>query len=419
MPDGKEPDDVTTGDSIGDAIRHELDAISRAEPVADPVGGWQSGGGATGSVPFGGSKFTYHDPSQDSLSTRYPKAQFTEFPERKEARDIVDPGARVEKWADVAMWAAPPHTDPQRPKVTVSMCTPDPLGVMAMVNAQYTGRNLTSPGQVTDAERREAWEAATVSKLSETPLEWIQWSINFENVSRGFTHQLVRTRLATYAQESQRFGVKDNIGDAVKLPPSLAGTLPWHEFEREMVAEGVDPGINASKEQMWRRQWDDVLDAIAITYGSLVDSGMPAEDARGLLPTNMLTRVHMRVDMKTLLNLAGMRLCTQAQFEWRAVFAELAKAIRTYGARYDTARWQYELIADSFRPVCYAVGHCPMQAKSDRHCSIRDRVEFLAGERIPSTQWENPEATGPANVIQPVMWLADPTAARVAPGQEK
>jgi flavin-dependent thymidylate synthase len=315
------------------------------------------------------------------------------------------------------MWQAPAHEDPQKPKVTVSMVTPDPLGVMAMVNAQYTGRNLTRSGQVTDEERREAWHAATVSKLSETPLEWIQLSINFENVSRAFTHQLVRTRMATYAQESQRFAVKDDIYNSVKLPPSLAGTIPWGEFEEQCESEGVTWVGNTSQEQQWRGTWETALSSIQSAYRYLVDSGMPAEDARGLLPTNMLTRVHMRVDMKTLLNLAGMRLCTQAQFEWSAVFAELAKALRNIVPEGHPWRWQYEFIADSFRPVCFAEGHCPMKAKSDRYCSIRAQVDRFEAIGVPSSEWERDKAWNLGiRPIHPAQWLADPTAARVAPG---
>lgn len=320
----------------------------------------------------------------------------------------------VQKWADVAMWKAPEHTDPQKPRVTVSMVTPDPLGVMAMVNAQYTGRNLTSPSQVTDDERREAWHAATVSKLSETPLEWIQWSINFENVSRAFTHQLVRTRMATYAQESQRFAVKEGLASATKLPPSLAGTMSLEEWNEP---GGLDMYRDPSPQQLWRNVWDEVLASVESGYEQLVANGMPAEDARGLLPTNMLTRVHMRVDMKTLIKLAGERLCTQAQFEWRAVFAELAKAIREYPGLPEHDSWQLDLIASSFRPVCYQVGHCPMQAKSDRHCSIRAQVDEFELHGVPSSEWEHGSET--LHPIRPKQWLADPTAARVAPGADR
>lgn len=350
------------------------------------------------------NKNDYNDPPDPDDEWTDAEQHSTHYPP-----SAVDaPSGTLQKWADVAMWQAPAHKDPQKPKVTVSMVTPDPLGVMAMVNAQYTGRNLTSPDQVTDEERREAWHAATVSRLSETPLEWIQWSINFENVSRAFTHQLVRTRMATYAQESQRFAVKQDLADAVKLPPSLTGTVSLREFIEQCEREGVDPEVNASETQRWRNEWDRCLSSIARAYGLMVDHGMPAEDARGLLPTNMLTRVHMRVDMKTLLNLAGMRLCTQAQAEWRAVFAELAKAIRLYALDQPVEHhWQYHIIQSSFRPVCWAAGKCTMKAKSDRFCEIRADVDGLEEDGIPSSEWDR--------IIQPARWL-DPTAARVAPG---
>lgn len=326
----------------------------------------------------------------------------------------------VQRWADVAMWAALKHDDPQHPKVTITMLYGDPLGMMAMVNGMYTGKVYRSPFEVTDAERREAWQAATVSKLSETPLEWIQMSILFENVSRAFTHQLVRTRMATYAQESMRFAVKGDVANSTKLPPSLAGTVSGKEWAARYgnVIEPPDEG----REQRWRNRWDRALDSIDEAYSANVDDGMPAEDARGLLPTNILTRVHDRIDMKSLLHLAGMRLCTQAQFEWREVFAQVAQSLRNLVPESHPWRWQYELMADSFRPVCFAAGHCPMQATSDRHCSIRPQVEAFATAGVPSSDWEKEKAdrdnglSDNLDPIRPEQWLADPTAARVAPG---
>jgi flavin-dependent thymidylate synthase len=326
----------------------------------------------------------------------------------------------VQRWADVAMWPALKHDDPQHPKVTITMLYGDPLGMMAMVNGMYTGKVYRSPFEVTDAERREAWEAATVSKLSETPLEWIQMSILFENVSRAFTHQLVRTRMATYAQESMRFAVKGDVANSTKLPPSLAGTVSGKEWAARYgnVIEPPDEG----REQRWRNRWDRALDSIDQAYSANVDDGMPAEDARGILPTNILTRVHDRIDMKSLLHLAGMRLCTQAQFEWREVFAQVAQSLRNLVPESHPWRWQYELMADSFRPVCFAAGHCPMQATSDRHCSIRPQVEAFATAGVPSSDWEKEKAdrdngfSDDLDPIRPEQWLADPTAARVAPG---
>lgn len=340
-------------------------------------------------------------------------------------------GKQVQKWADNAMWSAPQHDDPQHPKVTLTMAPADPLGQMAMVNGMYVGKIYTSAYQITDAERRQAWQDFAKSKLSETPAEWFQVSILFENVTRAFTHQLVRTRLATYAQESLRFAVKEDLSTAVKLPPSLVG-----------VEEEPDPR-GATEDQLKLGVWNTAVRNIDAAYRTLVESGMPAEDARGLLPTNVLTRVHMRTDIKTLINMAGMRLCTQAQFEWREVFAQLAKAFREYRTEYvntdglsDDAHWQWKLVSKAFQPVCYRAGYCPVKASADRTCTIRNRVTANAEVGRKSEEWseeydivhDNPilSGAGPHSVVRtgtdgapvfigaiaPIEWLADHTAAR-------
>lgn len=352
---------------------------------------------------------------------------------------IEQPGKVIQKWGDPAMYSAEKHEDPQKPKVTLTYGPNDPLGLMAMTGGLYQGKVHRSPADVTDKERHDAWKAATDSKLAQTPLEWVQFSILFENVTRAFTHQLVRTRTATYVQESMRFAVKEDVAEAVKLPPSIDGTTgewqdalkeaqhkyarmesAWDGSEKEEFQDGL---ARLSQPERWRHHWDDAVNVIQEAYESLVNDGMPAEDARGLLPTNTLTRVHMRVDLKSLLNLAGLRLCTQAQWEWRVVFAELAKSIREYGdeteyentdgQRYN-AFWQYELISDAFRPVCYAANKCTMKGMADRHCSIRERVDEFESAGIPSSEWGR-EHIGKDGIrmdgIQPVEWLANPRAA--------
>jgi len=353
-----------------------------------------------------------------------PEERFRTIDGQKHSRNLCGPEQtkEVQKWADVAMWSAPAHSDPQKPIVTLSCAPEDPLGVMAMVNGMYTGKVYRTPADVSDAERREAWEAATVSLLSQAPLEWFQVSILFENVTRAFTHQLVRTRLAGYAQESMRFAVKEDAGDAVKLPPSLEGTVPDAEFRAQCEADGVDPDINRSQAQNWRSLWDHTIETIAENYNYLIEDGMPAEHARGLLPTNVLTRVHQHIDLGSLKRMAGNRLCTQAQFEWRAVFIELARAFREYLPKDHPNRWQYELIAASFRPVCYSANKCTMKAKSDRYCAIRERVDANEEAGRKSDDWETPliapfDSDGVGIKVLPIFpveWLLNEKAARVA-----
>jgi len=191
----------------------------------------------------------------------------------------------------------------------------------------------------------------------------------------------------------------------VGLPPSLSG-LP--EDDDRVIA------------------WNETITAIEDGYDYLVDSGVPAEDARGLLPTNVLTRAHYTTDLRALLDHAGNRLCTQAQFEWRLVFAQIVEAIRNGVTTYGTATgsetrnvYMADELAELFRPVCYATGKCEFKADFDRACSIRDRVEAFHEAGVTSENWHSDHnfpkgqaMVGPLMPIKPGEWLLDHTAAR-------
>jgi flavin-dependent thymidylate synthase len=360
--------------------------------------------------------------------------------------DVNDTGpgenTRLQKWVDPAMYAAEP-VPAGGPRVFLVEATPDPLGSIAAAAALYEGSVRRSKAEVTRAEREHYLAELQKTKIK-APLEFVQFHFLLEGVTRGFTHQLVRQRTATFVQESTRFAVKEDM--PVGLPPSLEGT----DTERA--------GLDARDRQLrWRGAWDAAIGGVWEAYEYCVNSGMPVEDARGLLPTNLLTRVHYSTDLRALLDHAGNRLCTQAQFEWRLVFAKMAQEIRSYNPlanyvelapidAYDVRReavwecgiadkWQYEALADLLQPVCYATGKCEFNSAFDRACSIRNRVQANHAIGRDSSKWAeeldavegNPvvAGVGPQSVvrtedgrpvfigpIRPEEWLADPGAAR-------
>lgn len=352
----------------------------------------------------------------------------------------------VQKWADQAMFAAEPINAQEGPSVTLLSCNNDPLGTIAAAALMYEGKSVMSLAEITDDQRRYYLGQVQKSVL-EAPLEFVNFHFIISGVTRGFTHQMVRQRTATYTQESTRFAVKEDV--PVALPPSLAGTIPWSEWVAECskrlypigwsgnYAEGtriIDDYANtqASKQQLWRREWDECIREIDGTYNSLVSAGMPAEDARGLLPTNLLTRINYNTSLRGLKDHAGVRLCTQAQFEWRLVWMEILKAIREYGETvyYYTdaglndggllahgADWQFNALADIFKPICYYKGRCQFMSDVDRACKIRGRVETFADLGVPSTKWGEGanyrDDGGLVNPVQDEEWMLDPAAARV------
>lgn len=351
----------------------------------------------------------------------------------------------VKKWADEAMFTSEAHDATQGPKVHLLAMNADPLGQIAACAKMYKGEVVRSLSDVTHEERVNYLREMQKTKLK-MPLEAVTFHFMLENVTRGFTHQLVRQRTAAYAQESMRFAVVEDMTQAVALPPSLA-RFNDPDRAQEALRNYRNGSTTCSDEERRYAHWVNAVNAVSTEYNYLVDSGMPNEDARGLMPTNIITRVNYITNLRGLLDHAGNRLCTQAQFEWRLVFAGIANAIRNYqphlagmissGADMDESShhfvkwldagdaWQYEAIAALLKPVCYQIGRCAFEADFDRKCSIRDRVQANADINRPSSEWDKMEPGHPRDIgdgrqviagavlpIRPEEWLMNPGAAR-------
>lgn len=265
------------------------------------------------------------------------------------------------------------------PKVYLLSATPDPLGAVAAMMMMYEGRVVRDLGEITDDERRHYFDQCFLTAL-DTPLEAIDFHFMVEGVSRAHTHQEVRQRTAVFAQESMRFAVKEKIA--------------------------ARPGPLVKNNKRARERWEQAVETIHEAYLSLIAMGIPAEEARGLLPHDTLTRLHHKVNLRSLRQELGKRLCTQAQFDWRLWAAAVAGAIRGYSGVYAnkvdrdalgralytgerSSAWQFDYIADSpiFKPICFQTGKCMFRASMDRGCTIRERVDAGRFEDIDDREW--------------------------------
>lgn len=283
----------------------------------------------------------------------------------------------IERWVDDAMYEASPM--PDGIQVHLISTTVDPLGIIAAVSKMYEGQVVTDPHAGHEwGDRTHYWEEMCKTKLK-APMEFVDMHFLLSGVSRSFTHQMVRQRTAVYAQESLRFAVKENFADETPLPPSLR-----HRKDDDPLVE------------LWRAQMDNIQN----TYNIMVSAGLPAEDARGILPHQTTTRLHYKTNLRNFIEVIGNRLCTQAQFEWREVVLKMTNELRVNGG----AGWQ--IITDPkykiFAPACYQAGHCPFKADFDRGCTIRKRAD-----------------AGQFDQIDVAEWAADPTAAYVHDEGEK
>ena len=133
--------------------------------------------------------------------------------------------------------------------------------------------------------------------------EFIDYTFNIRDVSRGFTHQFVRTRQASYAQQSQR--TVDMEGFTYYTP------------ER----------FNEEGNEHAKLIYDQTMEVINMRYQQLRELGIPAEDARGVLPTNIHTNIVAKVNLRTLSEMAKSRLSPRAQGEYQEVFKLMVKEV--------------------------------------------------------------------------------------------
>ena len=131
--------------------------------------------------------------------------------------------------------------------------------------------------------------------------EFIDYTFDIRDVSRGFTHQFVRTRQGSYAQQSQR--TVDMTGFEYYTPERI-------------IADGMAKEI-----------YDGTMEIINQRYQQLITAGVPAEDARGILPTNIYTNIVAKFNLRTLHEMAKSRLSPRAQGEYREVFTMMVAEV--------------------------------------------------------------------------------------------
>jgi thymidylate synthase (FAD) len=159
-----------------------------------------------------------------------------------------------------------------------------------------------------DSARREALLAKILSVGHLSTLEHVSFTFGIEGISRACSHQLVRHRLASYSQQSQRYVSHRERFSAV-TPPSIA--------ERPELLEIFE----AALEEMHR------------VYGKFMEAGIPAEDARFVLPNAAETKLVMTMNARELLHFFALRCCRRAQWEIRALAVEMLRQVRRAAPR--------------------------------------------------------------------------------------
>lgn len=163
-------------------------------------------------------------------------------------------------------------------------------------------------------------------------IEHANFTFSLEGVSRNLTHQLVRHRIASYTQQSQRF-VKYEIPDV----------LTEDDLENFYVIPKM------SDEHNNRDIFISGLAQCAGVYSHLINHGIKPEDARFILPSATKTNIIVSMNARELLHFFGLRCCYRAQWEIRKVAWTMLHSVKEIAP----------IIFENAGPSCFNLGYCP------------------------------------------------------------
>lgn len=169
-------------------------------------------------------------------------------------------------------------------------------------------------------------------------IEHIQVSFAISNVSRACTHQLVRHRHMSFSQKSQRY-VKEKGQFDYLIPPTI------------------------EKNPELREKFVDFMSEISDKYQEFIDAGIPAEDARAVLPNATSTSMVASLNLREMIHLANLRLCTRAQYEIRTLVKMMCEELAS------AEPWLKPYLV----PKCESFGFCD----EDKSCGRKPKLEDI------------------------------------------
>lgn len=213
--------------------------------------------------------------------------------------------------------------------------TPDALSVVYTAGKQcYSEKFAMEFKGETDEKKMEEFVRRLIRSGHESPLEHIKFTFAIEGVSRVLTHQLVRHRIASYSQQSQRYVKMDDF--AFVMPPSIEGEEEARkEFLRLM--EEIRKGYVKIRDCLERVKGREAV-----------------EDARFVLPQAAETKIVVTMNARELLHFFRERCCARAQWEIR----ELAKRMLAI------CREKLPSVFENAGAKCEYLGYCPEGRKS-------------------------------------------------------
>ena len=170
--------------------------------------------------------------------------------------------------------------------------TPDPVTTIALAGRLcYSDSDILSLREGVRG-RAPQFVEKLVSMGHLSPLEHASFTFGVQGVSRALLAQITRHRIASFSVQSQRY-VKQSGANYI-VPPTVEA------LGEEAVA-----------------RYHEQMDVIWGFYGEWLNAGIPAEDARFVLPNGAETRMVFTMNARELMHFFSLRCCTRAQWEIR------------------------------------------------------------------------------------------------------
>lgn len=172
-----------------------------------------------------------------------------------------------------------------------------------------------------------------------TALEFANYVFLIQDVSRGFSHQLVRTRHASFAQQSMRVAPQENF--SYFIPD------------------------NIEKDNFQLAIYTSTMNTIQENYNLLLGKHADVQDARGVLPTNICTNILMGINLRAFSHLMETRLCVRAQGEYQQVAMRMRELVL------EKHPWAEPILY----PYCITKGVCQF-SRFDK-CPLKNKYNHL------------------------------------------
>lgn len=189
-------------------------------------------------------------------------------------------------------------------KVVLLAYTPSPEEVVARA-----GRLCYFPASISDLKKAVDKKKVKdmIARLSESghlsAFEHVSFTFGIEGISRTCSHQLVRHRIASYSQQSQRYVRFGDNFDYI-IPPSIARNTKLKAKFKESVLQ------------------------LKKFYDEMIQSGVHQEDARYILPNASETKIIVTMNGRELLHFFTLRVCRRAQWEIREMAKKMLKEVK-------------------------------------------------------------------------------------------